>query len=1090
MYSSLKQWIAKRLITLVASIVFAVATYAGSRAVSGPPPEPGIEQPPGDSLTEAPESQTTIEEPAASSLNLRQWGALTLIHGLPSDHVRAITQDLEGTLWFATDNGVARYDGRRIQKVTADGLPPGRIRSLAFDLDGALWIASDIGAGRLLAGDRFQPVRETAGHPISAVWSPGRGREVLVSEHGLVFDCEVAAGTLGKVSVLGPKETRLLTVEPNRGAPLSLNCVVSQRGSILTGTSGRGLLEISGARVKEVTSKPRSFFVRALAVDRSGNIWVGAEAPRGDSGLYQAVDPTRPDKVAAETGTVTGLCFDNQGDLWAITDRRGAFRFRGGRLVDHFTFENTAGGLRSDLLYSVFVDREEVVWFGTDRGICRFDPHSPHVERLPGDLESNYVRAIARSADGTLWCGTNRGLYYRPAESPDKGVRSEWKSVEALAGSRVFSIAEVKDGRILIGASTGWYLAPKPGGPLEPRAFSRLATDNPQQPGMSVRAISEFRGEVYGAEFGHGLERLDNGATVSVWPGPSADKRLREVISLYSDGQSRLWIGTARSGVFWFDGREVKEAPGLGQLATGAVWSFAGLPGQGVFIATEHGLYRYDSGGLVEILGGTDVHSVSVAPGSKSAWCATATSGLYQVMTGSELRPGISRLDAERGLPSDSVYAVLSEAGDGGSESLWVGTNRGIASYQPEHAPPLVRAVRIIGQRQYQLEETRELLHLRYPQNSLLLEVMGISTRTFPEQFQYSFSLADSAGKQIKTLLSHDPQFVMGNLKPGDYRVEAFVYGSDLVASEPLSFGFRVGASPFPWTSTALAVLLSLALTALGWGYFQNRRLARANTQLGTANLQLAQTRLQLANETENERRRIARDLHDQTLADLRRLLMNADRLTEGSSNGAGAEIRQEIESISTEIRHICEDLSPSVLANVGLFAALEWALTDAVAHLPEERRFEYEFVAPDELEEKLDLDRSNRIQIYRIVQEAISNVCRHAECRRVRLVVEADFGASAEAQLAPATTSSHEGNLAARIAESGGAPAGCDGVLVIRLEDDGKGIDQSHKRNPSGRGLSNITSRASLIEADAAWEPRPGGGTIFRLRKHVQINN
>src|SRR5215471_11821261 len=513
MYSSLKQWIAKRLITLVASIVFAVATYAGSRAVSGPPPEPGIEQPPGDSLTQAPESQTTIEEPAASSLNLRQWGALTLIHGLPSDHIRAITQDLEGTLWFATDNGVARYDGRRIQKVSADGLPAGRIRSLAFDQDGGLWIASDGGAGRLLPGERFQPVAETAGHPITSIWSPGRGREVLVSEHGLVFDCEVAAAGPARVSILSPRETRLLTVEPNRAAPLSVNCVVSHQGKIIAGTSGRGLLEISGARVKEVTSKPKSFFVRSLAVDRKGNIWIGAEAPRAESGLYQATDPARPEKVSAETGTVTGLCFDNLGDLWAITDRRGAFRFRGGRLADHFTFENTAGGLRSDLLYSVFVDREEVVWFGTDRGICRFDPHSPHVERLPGDLESNYVRAIVRSTDGVVWCGTNRGLYFKAPETNDRLAGGEWKSVDALAGSRIFSIAETKDGRLLIGASTGLYSAPKAAGPPESRTFARIGADNPQQPGPSIRAICQFRGEVYGAEFGHGLERIDDGGT-------------------------------------------------------------------------------------------------------------------------------------------------------------------------------------------------------------------------------------------------------------------------------------------------------------------------------------------------------------------------------------------------------------------------------------------------------------------------------------------------------------------------------------------------------------------------------------------------
>src|SRR5262249_34858831 len=394
--------------------------------------------------------------------------------------------------------------------------------------------------------------------------------------------------------------------------------------------------------------------------------------------------------------------------------------------------------------------------------------------------------------------------------------------------------------------------------------------------------------------------------------------------------------------------------------------------------------------------------------------------------------------------------------------------------------------VRILGQRQYKPEELRELLHLRYPQNSLLLEVMGISTRTFPEQFQYSFLVSDSSGNPIKTVISHDPQFVIGNLVPGDYRVQAFVYGSDLVASEALAFGFRVGRSPFPWTSTALAVLLSLSLAALGWGYFQNRRLARANRQLGTANLQLAQTRLQLANETENERRRIARDLHDQTLADLRRLLMNADQLAADSGNGGGAQIRKEIESISTEIRHICEDLSPSVLANVGLFAALEWALADAVAHLPEEKRFEYEFIAPDELEEKLALEQSNRIQIYRIVQEAISNVCRHAACRRAKLMVEVRAGLGVPAEVR--AVGAQPGRSAMLESESRTSFAADDGILVISIEDDGKGMDQAPKKNHSGRGLSNIISRASLIEAEAAWESRPGGGTKFTLRKRVHL--
>src|SRR5712691_8793248 len=129
----------------------------------------------------------------------------------------------------------------------------------------------------------------------------------------------------------------------------------------------------------------------------------------------------------------------------------------------------------------------------------------------------------------------------------------------------------------------------------------------------------------------------------------------------------------------------------------------------------------------------------------------------------------------------------------------------------------------------------------------------------------------------------------MGGLKPGKYRVVARAFTKDLIASEPLSFQFNVAGAPFPWTTTALAVLLTLALIALWWGYLQNRRIHRTSTELALANRELAEARLQLANETEAERRRIARDLHDQTLADLRNLMLMTDQSSASFSSGTRA---------------------------------------------------------------------------------------------------------------------------------------------------------------------------------------------------------
>jgi two-component system sensor histidine kinase DegS len=157
--------------------------------------------------------------------------------------------------------------------------------------------------------------------------------------------------------------------------------------------------------------------------------------------------------------------------------------------------------------------------------------------------------------------------------------------------------------------------------------------------------------------------------------------------------------------------------------------------------------------------------------------------------------------------------------------------------------------------------------------------------------------------------------------------------------------------------------------------------------------------------------------------------------------------LRTEIESISQEVRRICEDLSPSVLQNVGFAAALEFALSHAVQDAPADKRFEYEFVCDDSLEEQAQLPPNVQMQIYRMVQEAVSNIWRHAGATQVKMTVAAD------------------------------------GDFVLHLQDNGKDFDPAVQKNLEGRGLANMRARASLIEAEISWEKAPDGGTVFTLQ-------
>ncbi|MBV9924095.1 MAG: hypothetical protein JOZ96_03575 [Acidobacteria bacterium] len=1082
---------------------------------------------------------SSAEESATQPPSLHRWGAVTLFHGLPSDQVRAVAQDAEGQMWFGTDAGLARYDGRRVQSVTSEGLAGPRVRVLAVGPDGALWVGSDGGAFvRPPGSQEFRRVEATRGKTVLAIAAEEMEHTLISTGDGLVFDCR-----LDGASVAARQFGERLTVAAGKAQSVELSSLARVGEAIVVGTRGRGLVTLApSGEAKELAARPRAFYVEALARDSAGALFFGAQTSNADSGLFKVEvskdrsEPAlRPSKVTGlATGKVTSLAAAPNGELYAGTESRGVFRLKDGRVVERFTFAGTAGGLRSDTVNAVFVDREGVVWFGTPRGVCRYDPRGVRVEQLSQEAESNFIRALYRTASGRLLAGTSRGLFAR-----DEAAGGAWRVVPEVSGKTVYSVAEDSRGLLLVGTNAGLFVGlqaeglkakapvrlapeakapgadaqegkpaevdeqpptedesrvdgtektltsaeqatPEPGkhagkskdGATDEKGADAAQAKKAAEPALSgsVRAIARFREGVYVASYGRGLERfLGPGRRELIWPRAGQDERGRDVVSLYADeARGRLWVGTANAGVFYFDGTSVQSEPALAPLGQSTVWGVSYSEGW-LWLATSRGLYVLGPNErFVALVGGVDARAVIATKGggAPQAWCATAGVGLLRVLFDEEFGPVASRLGTEQGLPTDNAFAVLRAQGES-DPTLLVGTTRGLARYEPGNLPPVLRLVRVTSSRAIQPEELQGgALRLQYPQNGLAVDVAAAASRTFPEQFFYAFTLRDAKGQVLKQKLSRDSQFQTESLAAGAYTVTARAYSIDLVPSDTVTLNFEVARAPFPRTIVALSVLLAIASAALVWALLQHRRVVRSRGELQEANHQLAAARLQLASEAEAERRRIARDLHDQTLADLRRLLLLTDEMQQPAATGAGAliasttgaatvtdptRLRAEIESISQEVRRICEDLSPSVLENVGFAAALEWAVASACAQQPSGRRFAYDFVCDEHLEERLALSPGMQMQVYRIVQEAVSNVCRHAHAEHVSLSVHLDDA----------------------------------GDFILKLSDDGRGFDADNKRALKGRGLAGIRARASLIEAEAAWSRREGSGTVFTLRKH-----
>ena len=900
---------------------------------------------------------------------------------------------------------------------------------------------------------------ETAGHH----HHPATGRVIMATEQGQVFECRhattSAASSVGgnTANGEGPISAHLLLDQPLDSAdrdhpgPLVITSLAWTSNRLLAGSLSRGVVTIENGAAKDVQMRPMAFFVRALEIDSKGKLWVGARSKKEEPGALTGSDPSNLARNEAATGPVMTIKAIGP-EVWVGTDGRGVFRFLGAK-TQRLTFDGTAGGLRSDHVYAIFADREGVIWFGTDRGVCRYDPRAPRVESVGDNPESNFVRALYQTAGGKILAGTNRGLFVYDTEN------FAWNPVAELSRNIIYAIAEDKLGRLLVGSASGLYVAQKRSDKLEEQTFTRVeaSSGNADATG-SIRAITNFRGATYVASYGRGVERFDERRTSSV--GPNSVGSAREVVSLLSDDDVRLLIGTTKDGVLSFDGQDIRADTVWGGIKGVVVRSMARTGNGSLWFGTSRGVFLCNPNAACAIaVPNVDARFLLSRQDDEvnEVWCGTTGNGLLKILLDPKLGPVVAQLDSEQGLPAQNVFAVLPQ-GTTGPMDLLIATSRGVARYEPGRLAPTLFVTRIISKRVHTVSELPGGLNLEYPQNSLLLDVTAMSSRTFPEQFQYAFTLIDSAGHSIKQKLSRDSQFTMEGLRPGKYTVTARAFTKDLVSSAPLTFDFSVARAPFPWTSTALAILLAFALMALLWAILERRRIVATSAALVDANRELADARLNLANEAERERRRIARDLHDQTLADLRHLALLTDQLkTNGgravsevtTAQSQSVALRQEIESISQEVRRICEDLSPSVLQNVGFAAALEFALSHAVQDAPEEKRFEYEFHCDDALEEQSRLAPSVQMQIYRIVQEAVNNIWRHADATHVKMFV----------------TSSPPGGF------------------LLRLEDNGRPFDRANN-NSEGRGLANMRARAGLIDAEISWVGLDGGGTVFTLQK------
>lgn len=200
----------------------------------------------------------------------------------------------------------------------------------------------------------------------------------------------------------------------------------------------------------------------------------------------------------------------------------------------------------------------------------------------------------------------------------------------------------------------------------------------------------------------------------------------------------------------------------------------------------------------------------------------------------------------------------------------------------------------------------------------------------------------------------------------------------------------------------------------------------------------------------EEERARVARDLHDEVNQSLTGLLLRL----EAARDAAPPELERELAETKAlanqamgELLSLARQLRPTALDDLGLAAAIEGQVGRLGGEIETGLEVEGDFS---------DLGDDAQLVVYRVAQEALSNAARHSGAKRVEVRLQR-------------TVASKRGSSSA---EGGG--------VLLEVSDDGRGFafDESER----GLGIGGMRERALLIGAELTIESRPGRGTTVRL--------
>ena len=588
------------------------------------------------------------------------WGQINFSYisindGLSQSTVFSIAQDKLGNMWFATYDGVNKYDGYAFTVYQHDENDPNSIandiaRIVMTDSKGRIWIGTRYGLSYYdEEKDKFQNF-----------FCEKNGKHLQVNGIVELSPDQLLISTPEGLTMFDIPTSRFVDDTFSTAMHRMIASALYRYGDqIYIGTPSDGLYcySIPQKKLEKLSYIPSSKQIQSILQQSPTRIWAATEGsglflinPKSKEVKIYRHSPSNPQSISSNY--IRSLALDSQNRLWIGTfndlniyhEGNDSFMSYGSNPVE-------SGSLSQRSVRSIFMDSQGGMWLGTYfGGLNYYHPirnRFKNIERIPfkNSLSDNVVSCIVEDKKKNLWIGTNDGglnLYNPGTQQFVHYALRESQREDGFGSNNIKSVyVDEQRGLVYIGAHAGGLsILHRDNGRMENfnQSNSRLVNEN-------VYAIlpdgeNNFLLGTLSALVHFNPEKRSFTTITQEQDGTPIP--ILKITTLFRDSQKRLWIGDEEGiSVFKQNGTNIQKAPILpASTVTKAFTNYIYEAANGIiWVGTREGFYGFD-----------------------------------------EKNRQIKRYTTANGLPNNVVYGILEDS----YGRLWLSTNRGISCFSPE----------------------------------------------------------------------------------------------------------------------------------------------------------------------------------------------------------------------------------------------------------------------------------------------------------------------------------------------------------------------------------------------------------------------